>query len=59
VCCCDINSITSSSFYYQSMTEWVKYGKSDSTKSLASGIATVGEPRLMSHVGSVRKVVYT
>lgn len=28
------------------------YGSSDSTKSLASGIATVSEPRLMSQVGS-------
>lgn len=34
------------------------YGKSDSTKSLASGIAAIGEPRLMSQVGSVCEFVY-
>jgi len=32
------------------------YGSSDSTKSPASGIATVHESRLMSQVGKVRKV---
>jgi len=32
------------------------YGSSDSTKSPASGIATVREPRLMSQVEKVREV---
>jgi hypothetical protein len=34
------------------------YGKSDSTKSLASGIITVSKPRLMSQVGIVCGVVF-
>jgi len=34
-----------------------RYGSSYSTKSLASGIATVGEPRLMSRVEGVREVM--
>jgi hypothetical protein len=34
------------------------YGKSDSTKSLASGITTVSKPRLMSQVGIVCGVVF-
>lgn len=33
------------------------YGLSDSTKSLASGIAAVGKPNLMSQVGRVREVL--
>jgi len=33
------------------------YDLSDTTKSLASGIPTFSEPRLMSLVGRVRKVV--
>jgi len=33
------------------------YGKSDSAKSLASGIATVSKPRLMPQAGIVRGVV--
>jgi len=32
-------------------------GSSDSTKSLASDIATVSEPKLMPQVGRVREVV--
>jgi len=35
----------------------LNYGSSDSTKSLASDIATVSEPRLMPHVRRVREVV--
>jgi len=35
------------------------YGLSDPIKSLASGIPTVCEPRLMSKVGRVHKVVCT
>jgi hypothetical protein len=34
-----------------------KYSSSDSTKSPASGMATLGKPSLMSLVGRVREVV--